>query len=200
MAKKAAVSSNSDPAAEPKQSKGSEARSGELENLREILFGNQARATDERLNHLEDELQTVHQDLTDALNKKTSALREAATASEKAITTQIHNLSGSTQANHQALEESLAQLRADTKRNLEELQAKFTQELENMRTTLSEQIRRMQNESRQRDDDLRQELLTVSSWLDNKLTPRHDLGQLLVEMGQHLQKDAGASADSSQDE
>jgi hypothetical protein len=58
----------------------------------------------------------------------------------------------------------------------------------------------MQNESRQRDDDLRQELLTVSSWLDNKLTPRKDLGQLLMELGQHLQSDASHDNGSPQNE
>lgn len=67
-----------------------------------------------------------------------------------------------------------------------------------MRSSLSDQIRRMQNDSRQRDDDLRQELLTVSNWLDNKLTPRQDLGQMLIEIGQQLQSDNKDNAGSSQ--
>ncbi|MCA9956149.1 MAG: hypothetical protein H6657_25760 [Ardenticatenaceae bacterium] len=165
--------------------------SGELENLREILFGNQARATDDRLTILEEALQKQHRDLTDALNKQAAAQREATDAAERSLKNQLTNQANTTQANHQALEESLNQLRTDHKRLMDEMQASFTQELEILRSSLSDQIRRMQNESRQRDDDLRQELLTVSNWLDNKLTPRLNLGQMLIEIGQQLQSDNG---------
>ena len=82
---------------------------------------------------------------------------------------------------------------------MDEMQAAFTQELENLRSSLTDHIRRMQNESRQRDDDLRQELLTVSNWLDNKLTPRLNLGQMLIDIGQQLQSDNGNTA-SPEDE
>lgn len=187
MAKRVANSPKSDPMTEKKQSPSS----GELENLREILFGNQARATDDRLSQLEEMLQNQHRDFTDALNKQSAAHREATDAAERALKSQLTNQANTAQANHQALEESLSQLRADHKRLMDEMRAAFTQELENLRSTLSDQMRRMQNESRQRDDDLRQELLTVSNWLDNKLTPRQDLGQMLIEIGQQLQSDNG---------
>ena len=187
MAKKVANSPKSETMTEKKQSPAS----GELENLREILFGNQARATDDRLTILEEALQKQHRDLTDALNKQAAAQREATDAAERSLKNQLTNQANTTQANHQALEESLNQLRTDHKRLMDEMQASFTQELEILRSSLSDQIRRMQNESRQRDDDLRQELLTVSNWLDNKLTPRLNLGQMLIEIGQQLQSDNG---------
>lgn len=143
---------------------------------------------------LEETVQKQHRDFTDALNKQATAQREATDASERTLKTQLTNQANNAQANHQALEESLSQLRADHKRLMDEMQAAFTQELENLRSTLSDQIRRMQNESRQRDDDLRQELLTVSNWLDNKLTPRLNLGQMLIDIGQQLQSDNGNAA------
>lgn len=195
MAKKVSVSPKSDPMTEKKQTPAS----GELENLREILFGNQVRATEDRLNQLEETVQKQHRDLTDALNKQAAAQRDATDASEKALKTQLTNQANTNQANHQALEESLSQLRADHKRLMDEMQAAFTQELENLRSSLTDHIRRMQNESRQRDDDLRQELLTVSNWLDNKLTPRLNLGQMLIDIGQQLQSDNGNTA-SPEDE
>lgn len=170
--------------------------SGELENLREILFGNQARATDDRLNMLEELLQKQQRDFTDALNKQAAAQRDATDTAERALKTQLTNQANTNQANHQALEESLSQLRADHKRLMDDMQAAFTQELENLRSSLTDHIRRMQNESRQRDDDLRQELLTVSNWLDNKLTPRLKLGQMLIEIGQQLQSDNGNASAS----
>lgn len=192
MAKKVAVFPKSDPMTEKKQTPAS----GELENLREILFGNQARATEDRLNVLEELLQKQQRDFTDALNKQAAAQRDATDTAERALKTQLTNQANTNQANHQALEESLSQLRADHKRLMDDMQAAFTQELENLRSSLTDHIRRMQNESRQRDDDLRQELLTVSNWLDNKLTPRHNLGQMLIEIGQQLQSDNGNAAAS----
>ena len=192
MAKKVAVFPKSDPMTEKKQTPAS----GELENLREILFGNQARATEDRLNVLEELLQKQQRDFTDALNKQAAAQRDATDTAERALKTQLTNQANTNQANHQALEESLSQLRADHKRLMDEMKAAFTQELENLRSSLTDHIRRMQNESRQRDDDLRQELLTVSNWLDNKLTPRLKLGQMLIEIGQQLQSDNGNAAAS----
>ena len=196
MAKKAASPQKSETMAESNQPK----NSGELENLREILFGNQACATDDRLNQLEDNLQTLHRTFTDALNKQSAAQREATAATEEGLKKQLNSQANLAQTNHQALEDRINQLRAETKRQLEDIQATFTQELENLRSNLIEQIRRTQNESRQRDDDLRQELLTVSSWLDNKLTPRKDLGQLLMTLGQRLQDDDTSASDSPSSE
>ena len=173
--------------------------SGELENLREILFGNQARATDDRLNQLEENLQTVHRSFTEALNKQNTTLRDTIDVAEKELKKQISHQANLNQADHQTIEEGISQLRAETKRQMDEMQSTFTQELEALRNSLMDQIRRMQNDSRQRDDDLRQELLTVSSWLDNKLTPRHDLGQLLMELGEHLQNNGSNDAKATQD-
>lgn len=201
MAKKAPASQKSEEPTKSNQSaNSSESRSGELENLREILFGNQARATEDRLNQLEENLQTVQRNFTDALNKQNTALREVTAAAEKDLAAQISNQASLAKANHQALEESINQLRADTKRQIEDLQTTISQELETLRDNVSNQIRRLQNESRQRDDDLRQELLTVSSWLDSKLTPRQDLGQMLMEIAQRLQSDTSNQADAPQKE
>ena len=202
MAKKAAASpKKSESMADSKESQNSnESRSGELENLREILFGNQARATDDRLSQLEDNVQALHRSFADSLNKQNAALRETIATAEEDLKKQLNSQANQSQTNRQSLEDSLSQLRADTKRHLEDVQAALSQEIEALRSHLTEQIRRTQNESRQRDDDLRQELLTVSSWLDNKLTPRQDLGQLLVELGQQLQKDTNNADDAPSSE
>ena len=39
------------------------------------------------------------------------------------------------------------------------------------------------------------ELLTLSAWLDDKKASRHDLGQMLAEVGQTLQKESKQAAD-----
>lgn len=179
-------------------SENSDKRSGELENLREILFGNQVRATETRLDQLEENLQIVQRDFSAALSKQSEALSKTVEVAQKELPAQINQQAKTTQANQQALEDNIQQLRSETKKQLEELKSGVTQELEKLRDLVSEQIRRAQSESRHRDDDLRKEMLALGSMLDNKLTPRSDLGQLLIELGQTLNPNAGESSDSSQ--
>jgi predicted nucleic acid-binding Zn-ribbon protein len=179
-------------------SENSDKRSGELENLREILFGNQVRATETRLDQLEEHLQVVQRDFSAALSKQSEALNKTAEAAQKELPAQINHQAKTTQANQQALEDSILQLRSETKKQLEELNSSVTQALEKLREMVSEQVRRAQSESRQRDDDLRQEMLALGSMLDNKLTPRNDLAQLLIEVGQNLKTNAGESSDSAE--
>ena len=58
----------------------------------------------------------------------------------------------------------------------------------------SERVRTLQAETRQRDDSLRQELLTLASSLEDKKTSRHDLGQMLMELGQRLRSETDLPA------
>ena len=53
---------------------------------------------------------------------------------------------------------------------------------------LSEQMMEMQAEFRRRDDNLRQEILTLSAWLDEQKASREDLSDLLLDMGKQLKK------------
>ncbi|HRO91568.1 MAG TPA: hypothetical protein PLC06_13810, partial [Promineifilum sp.] len=64
----------------------------------------------------------------------------------------------------------------------------------------NERFRTLEEDARRRDDDLRAELLTVSAWLEDKKTSRHDLGQMLEEIGLKLQTAATANANQSGDE
>lgn len=189
----------------------------ELSRLQEILYGNQARATEQRLNDLEQRLEAVRRELDDTIHAKIGKLESATqdnlTKARKALTAEIEK-----QAARQAADSSEAQrdwgdrLSRQEKTQtalLREVQQELTAALDALRQELVEQIQAtkselsdrvdrlgadqsnrllaFQNEARQRDEDLRQELLTLSAWLDDKKTSRHDLGQMLVAMGQNLQ-------------
>lgn len=52
-----------------------------------------------------------------------------------------------------------------------------------------ERTRTLQTEARQRDDGLRQELLSIAASLENKKTSRQDLGQMLMELGLRLRQE-----------
>lgn len=196
----------------------------ELSRLQEILYGNQARATEQRLNDLEQRLEAVRRELDDTIHarigKLESATQDSLTKARKALTAEIEK-----QAARQAADLSEAQrdwgdrLSRQEKTQtalLREVQQELTAALDALRQELVEQIQAakselsdrvdrlgadqsnrllaFQNEARQRDEDLRQELLTLSAWLDDKKTSRHDLGQMLVAMGQNLQGRGEAAA------
>ena len=57
----------------------------ELERLRDILYGGQARVTDKRLAELEMHLETIHRDLADTSNEKISELAETSSAQLAAV-------------------------------------------------------------------------------------------------------------------
>jgi hypothetical protein len=171
--------------------------SGDLETLRDILFGNQARATEDRLDQLERQLAAARRDLQESFTKRLDALTEKSssqlgTAREELsqrLAKQDSQQGEQLKATREELAASIKQL-GDQLR--EELQLNFRQlneQLEASNVELSERLLAAQEEARQRNGDLRQELLTLSAWLDDKKASRHDLGQMLLNIGQQLQQE-----------
>ncbi|MCB9418598.1 MAG: hypothetical protein H6667_02250 [Ardenticatenaceae bacterium] len=140
----------------------------DLDQLRNILYGNQARATEQRLNEMEARLEDINQELKTNLDN------------------QISSLSGLTDNQFKTVEEKLAQTNAN-----------FNQRLEQQISDLRKQLADFRAESRQRDSDLRQEMLTLGAMLDKQKTGRSELGELLVELGQQLQQNAENTAVSN---
>jgi DNA anti-recombination protein RmuC len=167
----------------------------ELESLRNILFGNQARATDTRLSQLESHLESQRLHLEEAIQEQTTAVSTQAAqqleATRKALTDQIARQSTEQAEQQRSLQQELNgrmdQMSAEVQQQFVNLQQTFSKQISQLRSDLLERLQSMQAESRQRDDDLRQELLTMTAWLDNKKASRIDLGQMLMDIGQQLQ-------------
>ena len=139
----------------------------DLEQLRDILYGNQARVTEDRLNELETRLEAVNQELKINLDHQVTAL------------------SGSTDDQFKTVEEKLNQTIAN-----------FNQRLDQQISDLRKQISDFRAESRQRDNDLRQEMLTLGAMLDKQKTGRNELGDLLLGLGQQLKENSENKTDS----
>jgi tetrahydromethanopterin S-methyltransferase subunit G len=139
----------------------------DLEQLRDILYGNQARVTEDRLNELETRLEAVNQELKINLDNQVTAL------------------SGSTDDQFKTVEEKLNQTIAN-----------FNQRLDQQISDLRKQISDFRAESRQRDNDLRQEMLTLGAMLDKQKTGRNELGDLLLGLGQQLKENSENKTDS----
>lgn len=196
----------------------------ELGRLRDILFGSQSRTMEKRLGDLESDLKKARQEMTDLLNDKVSTLtdstftqfadtrREFNEKLDKQGTDQSSQLRGAQKdlserlerqsaeqsaqlgAMQKQLTESIEKLAADLLRQLRETHKELSDRIDKTGTEQAERTRNLQTETRQRDDNLRQELLSMASSLDGKKTSRHDLGQMLMELGLRLRQDSDSSS------
>jgi len=146
----------------------------DLDQLRNILYGNQSRATEQRLTDLDSRLETIRRELSEDINERSSSV--SASASKQLTDTR------------QSLSDQINQMSAD-----------FTQRLDKQTSDLARRLAEFQVEARQRDDDLRLEMLALGAMLDKQKVGRDELGQLLIQLGTQLKKN-GAGLPSKEEE
>ena len=191
----------------------------ELERLREILYGNQARITERRLTDLESQIETLRRTLTDTLQEKVDTFASSSTAELSStrieLTQRLEGQSNEQKAalrmtqqtlserlDQQELEqmtelriiqkevnERLDKLSADVLTQLRSVQRELSERLEQINQEQTERLRKLQNDSRQRNSNLRQELLMLAASLEDNKISRHELGHMLQELGQRLRSD-----------
>lgn len=129
----------------------------ELERLRDILYGEQARATEDRLGDLEKRLEKVRSELNALFRKEHKSLQ---TALEKQINT--------------------------LNKQLDEHEVEASERLENTRSELTNDFTNRLNDQATQLRELRQQLVEISAALEESKVSRSDLGALLIEMGQRI--------------
>lgn len=173
----------------------------DLDQLRGILFGNQSRAIEERLDQLEMQLESLRQSGRDELRKESSGLKQADEQIRSSLSQMIEEDAqalADTRKELKAFQRSVAEDLVKMKRELKQEIATQTEllqdNLESARKDLIERLIVKQSESRQRDDALRNELLALSAWLDNSKTSRMQLGEMLLQVGQQLQENGDSGS------
>ncbi len=155
----------------------SDANINELERLREILYGQQARSTDERFKDLAIRQETIRQELTEQINLLGAQLSSRLEALAAELKERLEKQDGSQQqiaeANKQAFAHQLDLLQADSSTQL----AALKQSLETSHADLASQIQSALNVSEQ-----------SAAALEDKKISRQAFGQLLAELGERLQK------------
>ena len=166
--------------------------SNDLDQLRDILYGNQARATENRLNDLEARLEATRQELSAELDRQISSLTSASSTqlaeTQSALSDQLTRQAADQSTQIKSVQENLNQVATD-----------FNQRLEKQINDLRQGLSDFRAEARQRNDDLRQEMLALGAMLDKQKTGRAELGQLFVQLGQQLQDNVKKTADSTPD-
>jgi hypothetical protein len=138
----------------------------DLKQLHDILYGHQARVTAEWLNELETRLETLNTELRNELEAQVSFLSRTA------------------QSQSLSVEEILAQANSNIRQRLDQQISDLRQQLAGFRA-----------ESRQRDVELRQEILKLGAMLNKQQTEHVELGDLLVELGRRLKESRKNSPD-----
>jgi flagellar hook-associated protein FlgK len=129
----------------------------ELERLRDILYGEQARATEDRIGSLENQLEKVRSDLHSLIRKENKNLQSS-------LEKQIQTLS----------------------KQLDDFTVESSERLENTRTELSTDFSKRFNDQSAQLRELRQQLVEISAALEESKVSRSDLGAMLIEMGQRI--------------
>lgn len=164
---------------------------GELEVLRDLIFGNQARDFTRRLSDLDTRLESIRRELKG--EQETRAQTVAKTAADQTVALR-KEANSRVDKEVQVISERLEQLAADLREHIDATRRAVETRLDRLEDDTAERLRLLEDTARQRDDDLRNELLTLSAWLEDKKTSRHDLGHMLEEIGQRLQANAQANA------
>lgn len=176
---------------------GSGNNTGELEVLRDLIFGNQARDFAHRIADLDGRLEAMRRELKGEQDSRAQSV--AKTASDQTIA--LRKETGSrVDKEVQIIGERIEQMSSDLHELIETTTRTLESRLDRLQQEANERFRSLEEDARRRDDDLRAELLTVSAWLEDKKTSRHDLGQMLEEIGLKLQAAATTNANQSGDE
>ena len=170
---------------------------GELEVLRDLIFGNQARDFTRRITDLDSRLETVRRELKN--EQDTRAQSVAKTASDQNIALR-KEANSRVDKEVQIIGERLDQLTTDFQELMESNRRALESRLDRVQEDNNERLRLLEEDARRRDDDLRSELLAISAWLEDKKASRHELGQMLEEIGQRLQVNKPAAATEATDE
>jgi uncharacterized protein YPO0396 len=168
-----------------------EAVTGDLERLRDIIFGQHARTIEERLNAVEAEVERLHRELTEALNSLGDTSASELTTARRELK---QRLDEQVAAHAQALQQSFDSHRSEQaaqfgniERRIEQLSADLFAQMRMARQELTERLDHGSTDSRQRHDALRQEILALIKSLDESKSSRQDLGQMLIELGRKIQ-------------
>lgn len=170
---------------------------GELEVLRDLIFGNQARDFTRRLSDLDSRLEAVRRELKTEQETRTQSVAKAATDQNTSLRKETNSR---IDKEIQVIGERLDQLAADLREHIDTTRRAVETRLDRLQEDTGERIRLLEEDARRRDDELRTELLTLSAWLEDKKASRHDLGRMLEEIGQRLQASSQKGAAESDDE
>ncbi|MFY7803859.1 MAG: hypothetical protein ACOVQ7_10560 [Limnoraphis robusta] len=163
-------------------------RLGNIDQIRDILFGGQAREYNNRFEQLESNLSLIQQNLQDRIEQMRMALLSELQISVDVVDKKIKTLTLSTQ------EET-----ADIRHQLEGTNRKFSHSIDAIRDNVENQTKAMKSEISQSRDKLHEEIQTLRTQVFEELerrfahlseakVARGEMAEILFEVGMRLKK------------
>ncbi|ERT09613.1 hypothetical protein M595_0341 [Lyngbya aestuarii BL J] len=163
-------------------------RLGNIDQIRDILFGGQSREYNNRFEQLESNLSLVQQNLQDRIEQMRIALLSELKTSVDGVEKKIKTLTLSTQ------EET-----ADLRHQLEGTNRKFAHNIDAIRENLESQTKSMKSEIAQSRDKSQEEIQTLRTQVFEELerrfshlsegkVARGEMAEILFEVGMRLKK------------
>jgi len=163
-------------------------RLGNIDQIRDILFGGQAREYNNRFEQLESNLSLIQQNLQDRIEQMRMALLSELHISVDVVEKKIKTLTLSTQ------EET-----ADIRHQLEGTNRKFSHSIDAIRDNVENQTKAMKSEISQSRDKLHEEIQTLRTQVFEELerrfahlseakAARGEMAEILFEVGMRLKK------------
>jgi hypothetical protein len=159
----------------------------ELERVRDIIFGSQMRVYEQQFKRMTGKLELLGKQLEDmqADIEKQQADHEAAT----------HKLQEETNQRQTELERNLSKQMGQLEQSFQEqavqLRYEITSRLNQQDENLASQTRELASNLRKQSGELRNEFMSAVESLEGDKTSRHDLGDLLMEMGTRIKDQVG---------
>jgi hypothetical protein len=144
----------------------------DVERIRDIIFGSQMRQYDQHFKRVAGQVEL--------LGKQLEELRAAFDQDQAGRLDQGRELQG-----------ELRKLQGQVGKTLDELRGDLTGRLEKQEADTQAQARKLAADLRQQGLDVRNELTAALQNLEDEATNRHDLGDLLIEMGMRLKEKDG---------
>ena len=164
---------------------------GDLETLRDILFGNQMEDFDRRFSQMEDRLVKVTQDLREETQKRVEALELFFKKELESLKHRMKSESEDRTDGDSRLNDELKTISSALKKAIAQVEEKLSESATELRQQILEQSKSLTAEIQSKSEQATQSLHTSTSALDEAKIDRSALAEYLIEMAMHLSNRPG---------
>jgi DNA anti-recombination protein RmuC len=161
-------------------------RLGNIDQIRDIIFGSQIREIDTRFNRLESDLSKLQQDMQNRIDQVKTVLITELRASNESLEKKLKSLALTSQEEGADVRQQIDRLNRKFSANVEALDESIDKQTASLRDDLSQTRDKLQDEVLLLKNQVFEELERRFSLLREVKVSRDDMAELLFELGMRL--------------
>lgn len=161
-------------------------RLGNIDQIRDIIFGSQIRELDTRFNKIESDLSNLQQDMQNRIEQVKTILITEMRASNESLEKKLKSLALTSQEEGADVRQQIDRLNRKFSANVEALDESIDKQTTSLRDDLSQTRDKLQEEVRVLKSQVFDELERRFSLLREVKVSRDDMAELLFELGMRL--------------